>query len=216
MVCASHLGKSSTANFGSEVWKRSNGKQAVCSPFHCYFFPEEEVISLSHSYLWFSFSSRQVYVTSSASEMWYLDWPAICRWAAGGAGDLAPTAPSCTRCGKITSEATITAQKTLSPWWRVLDIARQLRRKPQLPGSRMLLLSIRTEMGRQAKKGIMWCNTQLALNAGVWNKLLWRTRIHLSPGKIWWRNCIPPKEGRRGQIWMYFSKFHKDLTIISS
>lgn len=38
----------------------------------------------------------------------------------------------------------------------------------------------------------------------------------ISPDKIWWRNCIPPKEGRWGEIRMYFPNFHKDLTIISS
>lgn len=42
-----------------------------------------------------------------------------------------------------------------------------------------------TERGHQAEKGIMWCNTELELNAGDWNKLLWRTHIHLSTDEIW-------------------------------
>lgn len=42
--------------------------------------------------------------------MWCDIWT-ICRCTAGGAGELSHAAPSCARCGKIMSEATLTAQK---------------------------------------------------------------------------------------------------------
>lgn len=58
MVRASHFSKSSTANFGAEVWKWSNDKLSVWSPLHCYLFPEEEVVCLTVTFVFVSLAGK--------------------------------------------------------------------------------------------------------------------------------------------------------------
>ena len=79
----------------------------------------------------------------------------VCRWTAGETAELCHTSISCTRDDKMTSEATLTAQKSQSPWCRVLDISTKLRRKPQLPISCTALQSIHTEVRHQTEQEIM-------------------------------------------------------------